>query len=362
MYITKVEAKIVRTPLNVPFKMTYGEMPPYQSHLIVRITTNTGLTGLGEASELPFFTGETVETMKVLVEKKLGPAIIGKLVYSLRDIHHAMGIILGNATGAKSAIDMALWDVQGKRLKTPVYELLGGERKPPVRVAYVLGDESPEEMARAAKERADAGFDTLKIKIGSDFRKDIEAISQIRQAIGPAVHLRIDANQGYHVKTAIQVIKEIEPYKIDYIEQPVPGWNYDGLRQIRSASSIPIMADESAHTLKDIYELAKKEAIDLVGIKLIKCGGITPAIQIAQFSEAIGLQCVLISPWDTLLGTFASLHLSTILPGNYSHEMVGPYYLKDDPFGVVDIKGVMEIPNGIGLGMEDIFDEIVEEQ
>jgi L-Ala-D/L-Glu epimerase len=111
-----------------------------------------------------------------------------------------------------------------------------------------------------------------------------------------------------------------------------------------------------------VEELAKKEAIDLVGIKLIKCGGITPAIQIAQFSEEIGLQCVLISPWDTLLGTFASLHLSTILPGNHSHEMVGPYYLKDDPFGVVEINGVMDIPNGIGLGMKDIFDEIVEEQ
>ncbi|MEH7482309.1 dipeptide epimerase [Neobacillus drentensis] len=360
MYIAKVEAKIFRTPLIVNFKTTYGELPPYQSHLIVRITTDTGLTGLGEASELPFFTGETAETMKVLVEKKLGPAIVGKPIYSLRNIHHTMGMVLGNATGAKSAIDMALWDLQGKRLKTPIYELLGGERKQPVRVAYVLGDESPDKMARAAKEMADAGFDTLKIKIGSDFRKDIEAISQIRQAIGPAVHLRIDANQGYKVKTAIQVIKEIEPFKIDYIEQPVPGWDHDGLRQIRSASSIPIMADESAHSLKDVYQLAKKEAIDLIGIKLIKCGGITPAVQIAQFSEAIGLQCVLISPLDTLLGTNASLHLSTILPGNHSHEMVGPYYLKNDPFGALEVKGVMDIPNGIGFGIEDIFDGIVE--
>lgn len=340
--------------------MTYGQMPPYQSHLIVRITTDTGLTGLGEASELPFFTGETAETMKVLVENNLAPVLIGKPIYALRDIHHTMGTVLGHATGAKSAIDLALWDIQGKRLKSPVYELLGGVNNRPVRVAYVLGDESPRDMSQLAKDMVSRGFDTIKIKIGSDYRKDIEAISWIRQVVGTGVHLRIDANQGYNVKTAIQVINEISQYDIDYIEQPVPGWDIDGLRQVRLASSIPIMADESAHTLNDVYQLAKKEAIDLVGIKLIKCGGISGAVQIAQFSEAVGLQCVLISPWDTLLGTHASLHLSTILPGSYSHEMVGPYYLKDDPFGNLDVKGEMEIPNGIGFGIEDIFEEINE--
>ncbi|RFU65051.1 mandelate racemase/muconate lactonizing enzyme family protein [Peribacillus glennii] len=360
MKIAKIEAKTIRTAFNVSVNTTYGEMPPYQSHLIVRITTDTGLTGLGEASELPFFTGETAETMKVLVENNLAPAIIGKPVYALRDIHHSMGTVLGHATGAKSAIDMALWDIQGKRLNAPVYELLGGERKRPVKVAYVLGDESPDDMAGLAKEMAVRGFDTIKIKIGSDYRKDIEAIQRIRQAVGPDVHLRIDANQGYDVKTALQVIKEISPNDIDYIEQPVPGWDVDGLRQVRQVSSIPIMADESAHTLNDVYRLAKSEAIDLVGIKLIKCGGISPAVQIAQFCEAAGLQCVLISPFDTLLGTYASLHLSTILPGSHSQEMVGPYYLKEDPFGKMDVKGEMDIPNGIGFGVEDIFDGLTE--
>ncbi|PLR77035.1 hypothetical protein CU633_12515 [Bacillus sp. V3-13] len=360
MRIAKIEAKVIHTPLNVSFRTTYGELPPYQSHLIVRITTEAGLTGLGEASELPFFTGETAETMKVLVEKNLVPAIIGKPVYSLRDIHITMEQVLGHATGAKSAIDMALWDLQGKSVNSPVYRLIGGDKKAPVRVAYVLGDDSPCDMARLAKEMVDLGFDTLKIKIGSDFRKDIDAISEIRKAVGRNVRLRVDANQGYNVKTAVNVIEEIKQYDIDYVEQPVPGWDRDGLRQVRNTSSIPIMADESAHTLKDVYQLAKKEAIDLVGIKLIKCGGISPAIQIAQFSEAIGLQCVLISPWDTLLGTQASLHLSTILPGTHSHEIVGPYYLKDDPFGKIQVKGDMDIPDSIGFGIEDIFEELTE--
>ncbi|KIL48484.1 mandelate racemase/muconate lactonizing enzyme family protein [Jeotgalibacillus soli] len=360
MRIAKIEAKVIRTPLNVSFKTSYGDFPSYQSHLIVRITTDTGLTGLGEASELPFFTGETAETMKLLVEKNLAQAIIGKPIYSLKDLHHIMGNVVGQATGAKSAIDMALWDLQGKRLNTPVFELMGGENKGPIRVAYVLGDDSPEIMSSLAKEMTIKGFDTIKIKIGSDFRKDIEAVEEIRKAIGPNVHLRVDANQGYNVKTAIKVINEIQEYDIDYVEQPVQGWDIDGLKQVREATFIPIMADESAHTLKDVYQLAKHQAVDLIGIKLIKCGGITPAVQIAQFSEAIGLQCVLISPWDTLLATNASLHLSTILPGNFSHEMVGPYYLKDDPFGELVVKGEMEIPDGSGFGIQDIFDDITE--
>jgi L-alanine-DL-glutamate epimerase-like enolase superfamily enzyme len=360
MLIAKVETKIVRTPFKGNFKTTYGEMAPYQSHLIVRITTKSGLSGIGEASQLPFFTGETADTMKIAVEKELGPAIIGKSIYSLREIHRVMNRVLGLASGAKSAIDMALWDALGKAMGVPAYKLLGGGPKKSVRVAYVVGDETPERMAAEAKEKVNLGFDTIKIKIGSNPSKDIEAVGKIREAVGPKVRLRVDANQGYTVKTALQVIQEISPFSIDYIEQPVPGWDIDGMAHIRKSSYLPIMADESVHSPEDALQLIKREAVDLFGIKLIKCGGLYPAMKIAHLAESAGLHCVLISPWDTLAGTYAGLHLSTILPGDHAQELVGPYYLTDDPFGNLDIRGQISIPQTAGLGVEDCFDSIAE--
>ncbi|GGK35074.1 hypothetical protein GCM10010965_30060 [Caldalkalibacillus thermarum] len=216
VHIARVEAKVIRTPFHGSFKTTYGEMAPYQEHLIVRITTDSGLTGIGEASPLPFFTGETAETMKIVVERELAPAILGKNIFFLREIHRIMNRVLGQASGAKSAIDLALWDLQGKMLALPVCHLFGGEPGKPVPVAYVLGDDTPDAMARQAREKVSQGFNTIKIKIGSDPKKDIEAVAKIREAVGPGVRLRVDANQGYTVKTAVQVIREISRYAIDY--------------------------------------------------------------------------------------------------------------------------------------------------
>lgn len=360
MLISKVETKVIRTQFHGRFKTTYGEMTPHQSHLIVKITSNTGVTGIGEASPLPFFTGETAEMMKMAVEKELSPAIIGKSIFALREIHRIMNLCLGFAFGAKSAVDMALWDAQGKALGVPVYKLMGGEKKESVRVAYVVGDETPEKMASEAKDKARLGFDTIKIKVGSNPAKDIQAVAAIREAVGSNVRLRVDANQGYTVKTAVQVIREISQYAIDYIEQPVPGWDIEGLAHVRRLSLIPIMADESVHSTQDALRLINKEAVDLFGIKLIKCGGLYPAIKIAHLAETAGLHCVLISPWDTLVGTYAGLHLSTILPGDHAHELVDPYYLTNDPFGSMEVKGEVSIPEAAGLGMEDFFDSIVE--
>jgi L-alanine-DL-glutamate epimerase-like enolase superfamily enzyme len=359
MYIQSVVAKIINTPFQSSFKTTYGNFPDYQSHIIVKITDQEGYSGIGEASPLPFFTGETTEIMKIAVDKELGPAIIGVDVFSIDEIHKKMNNVLNPATGAKSAIDMALWDLKGKRLQTPVYKLFGGKKKE-IKIAYVLGEDTPENMSELALKKVSQGFNTIKIKIGVDPEKDVKAIKQIRQVVGPRVKLRVDANQGYSVKTALDTIHKISEYSIEYIEQPVPGWNIDGLAEIRRQSHIPVMADESLHSVHDALQLIKKEAVDLFGIKLIKCAGLTHALKISHIAEAAGIKCVLISPWDTWLGTSASCHLATLFSSDYAQELVGPFYLSDDPFGVPSTVGEFILSDAPGLFSEDAFDLISE--
>ncbi|WP_186725661.1 mandelate racemase/muconate lactonizing enzyme family protein [Planomicrobium sp. CPCC 101110] len=360
MFIKKVEAKVISTPFNVSFRTSYGDMPTSQSHIIVRITDEDEVTGIGEASPLPFFTGETAQMMKLAIESELRPALIGEHIFSIEKIHQKMDAVLYPATGAKSAVDMALWDLKGKRLQTPVYQLLGAEKKI-VPLVYALGEDTPQNMARLAQEKTKQGFGTVKIKIGIDPEKDIEAVKQVRQAVGEEISLRVDANQGYTVKKAIKVMGKIEQYAIDYIEQPVPYWNTDGLAEIRRHTGIPIMADESIHSVQDALNLIHKGAVDLFGIKLIKCAGITQALKIFHLAEASGIDCVLISPWDTQLGTHAGGHISMLFSGGYAQELVGPHYITSDPFGSSANRSVYE-PNDLpGFGVKDSFDSIAGE-
>ena len=359
LLIRKVEAKIINTPIQVNFKTSYGEFPNYQSHLFVRITDEDGYTGIGEASQLPFFTGETTAIMKNAIENDLGPKIIGKNIFSLEEIHNEMNMALNPATGAKSAIDMALWDIKGKRLGVPVYKLMGGSEKN-ISLAYVLGEGVPEKMADLALQKVEEGFKTIKVKVGLNPNKDIESIKLIRKAVGDNINIRIDANQGYTVKTAIQSIEKMSEYSIEYVEQPVPGWNIEGLAEIRRQIKVPIMADESVHSIHNALELIKQGAVDLFGIKLIKCAGVTHAMKIINLAEAAGIEFVLISPWDTMLGTNAGGHLSMLSSGNYSHELVGPFYISDDPFeSTLNANGYQPTQEP-GFGLPDCFDQIKE--
>ncbi|MDN7246157.1 mandelate racemase/muconate lactonizing enzyme family protein [Planococcus shenhongbingii] len=360
MLIKKVEVKLITTPFNVKFRTSYGAMPTSQSHIIVKITDEDGSIGIGEASPLPFFTGESAQMMKLAIERELGPAIIGENVFSVEKIHQKMNAVLYPATGAKSAVDMALWDLKGKKLNAPVYQLLGGEQKS-VPVAYALGEDVPEQMERMAQQKAKEGFQTIKVKVGLNPEKDIKTIKNIRQSVGEDVQIRVDANQGYTVKETLTVLEEIQDLAIEYMEQPVPYWNTDGLAEVRKYSTIPIMADESIHSIHQAMELSKKGAVDLFGIKLIKCAGITNALKIAHIAEAAGIDCVLISPWDTQLGTHAGGHLSMVFSNKYAQELVGPHYLTDDPFAS-DVKKTSYKPTNLpGFGVPDTFTHLMEE-
>lgn len=326
---------------------------------MVKIASNEDVSGVGEASLLPFFTGETPEGVKHVIDNYFTPRLIGQDPFDLGRIHHSMDRALPHNSSAKAAVDIALYDLAGKLTKLPVYKLLGGCYRDKVDLTWAIGIKDPQETARDAQVAIAKGFKAVKLKIGLNPRRDIEAVASVRDAIGTGDKIRVDANQGYTPQEAIATIRAIQKYEIEYVEQPIPAWNVKGLARIRNTVPVPILADESVHTLRDALNLIKEDAVDLFGIKLIKMGGLYNARKITVLAEANDIECVLISPWETRVGIAAGVHLAVASENtNHPHEL-DLISLKDDPaVGLRQENGIILLPKGPGLGINYPFGQL----
>lgn len=304
-YRTFLIERAVYSRLNT----SYGEAPPIRQHVIVRLEDDSGNWGWGEASPLTEFTGETPQGVKLILEDKLLPMVLGKDAFDIAAIHHELEKIPGN-TSAKAAIDMALFDLQGKLLGLPVCRLLGGLVRERVAVTRPIGIEPVKSAVDKACHYVDEGFKTLKIKVGSDLKEDIVRIRCIREAVGDKISIRIDGNQGFDLQTAIKLCCSVDKYNIQYFEQPLPAWDYKGLAELRKITGFKLAADESLHSLRDALRLIEHRSVDVFVIKLIKTGGLMRARQIAAVAEAAGIHCVIVTPFDTQIGASAALHFA----------------------------------------------------
>ena len=351
--IASVETRIIDTPMLTDIKTTYGSWN-CQPHVIVKITTEDGTSGLGESSPLEFFTGESPDMVKMVIERILTAVLIGKDPFDLEALLLAMDHRLPKQGSSKSGVDGALHDLLGKLLGIPVYRYLGGRcREGLVTAATAVGIDTPDKMREEARQWVEKGFRTLKLKIGVDPKTDEESIEAVRDAVGKEIRIRVDANQGYSSSTAIQVAKSVEKYGIEYIEQPVPAWDIEGMARVRRATAIPVAADESLYTLHDAMQLIRAEAVDVFGIKFIKTGGLARAKKIAHLAEAAGIECVVISPLETTLGTAAGAHWALSVPNaNLDHELVGPLFIHDDCFeGMEIVERSIEVSDRPGVGI-----------
>ncbi|MCL2702840.1 MAG: dipeptide epimerase [Defluviitaleaceae bacterium] len=303
MKITDIKYERLRIKFKKPFVIAIGVME-YGETLIVKMTTDEGITGYGEASPYAPVTGETLDSVLIFLEL-FKPALIGQNPFELEKIHKAMNRQTVGNTSAKAAIDIALHDIIGKKLGMPVYQVLGGYRNSFV-TDMTVGIGEPAVMAQDALNYANDGFNVIKVKAGINPGTDIEAIKQIRKAVGDGVKLRVDANQGWDVNSAIRVMREYEKYGVDAVEQPLVHWDLDGLAYVRSRTNIMVMADESLHSPEDAMKLAKKQAVDVFNIKLMKCGGLYPAARINAIGESAGIQCMLGCMIESRLGISAS--------------------------------------------------------
>lgn len=328
--ITKIHVYAVKLPFRTPFVLayeTYNDMPS----IIVKIETDTGIVGFGEGVADQHVTGETWESTFSTISEYLAPALINENPFHLEKIHDVMEQTVHGVPTAKAAIDIACYDLIGKATKQPLYQLLGGPYYPYILVPTVLGIDNPSKMAQEAKQAVIAGYSNIKIKVGTDEQLDIERIRAVRQAIGPDVELRVDANQGWQYEAvALNVIKAVEDCKIDWIEQPIKAYNIKGLAKIRQRTSIPIMIDEGLHNSQHMLQVIEFDAVDFVNIKLMKCGGIYPALKLLAQAEAAGIRCIIGSMIESSIATAAGAHLALAKKNIIGNEMGGPLIFSKD--------------------------------
>lgn len=355
MKITGVRINTKEIPLIEPFRISSGASSVSLTS-IIEIETDEGLIGYGEGAASRYVTGENLEGM-VRAINILVNGITGLNPLDIEQIYWKMEDLMIRNPAAKAAVDIAIHDLIGKILQQPIYKILGGYRDYAL-TDLSLGINEPEIMAQKAKKAIEQGFDTIKIKVGTTYKEDIARVKAIREAVGPEIFLRVDANQAWNPKEALKIIDKLAEFDIELVEQPVPAWDIDGLAYVTAHSPIPIMADESVLNARDALRIIKEHAADLINIKLMKCGGIREAIKINTIAEASGVKCMLgcmIS--ETNVSVTAAASLGAALKNIITSDLDSIFALTELPMdGGVSAKGkklILSESPGLGLREKD---------
>lgn len=360
MKIAKVEVFPVALPLRNPFSIASGTMT-HTLHAVVLIATDDGIIGYGEAATWHVVTGYDQHELIWVIERYLGPAIIGMDPFDIEAIMMKMDHVLPKNLMAKAGIEMACQDLCGKTLGVSLSRLLGGSLTNSVEVIQVVDIVPPEDAVRNAAGFVEEGYRCIKIKIGLNPKEDIERVRVVRETVGPDIRLRVDGNQGYDRSSAMKVCKALEPFDLQWIEQPLPDWDLEGLALLGHTISTPIAVDESICGIHDVYRIARIGAADVINIKLSKCGGITNSLKIAHAAQSMGLSCFLGGCLESGLGTAAALHFAASCPNLCAGaELPGSVIFTDDiiaePF--IPDRGIITPPTGPGIGVEVRLDKM----
>lgn len=370
-------AAIEVIPFALPLRRAHswaGNRSRIGRYALVRVRTDEGLEGIGEAPALidwggdhGRYGGESIETVRVVVRDHLAPALAGADPADLDAVHARMrGVVKGHHY-ARAAIDMACLDIAGRAEGRPVHDLLGGAVRTEIELAHSLGsDLDADGVEREAEAAVAEGIAVLKLKVGVDPDRDIAAMGRVRARCGSGVRISVDANAAWpDPRTAIEAIRRLDEHDVWYVEQPVEG--AAALSEVRSAVRPPIMADESAWTAHDVDELAARGAVDLVSIYYSKPGGLRPAMEVAAACERHGLRANVNGSAESGLGTAAGLHLAAAarcadLPcllmasaplERRPTEIAARIYLDDLIEEPLEYRnGRLLVPDGPGLGVQ----------
>jgi len=304
--IKDVEIYAFDIPLKEPFRASLGVFTAAHD-VLVRVITDSGLVGLGEASPFPTITGDTQETSLVMA-RSIREMIKGKNPLAVDALLAEIGHVVHSNPSIVAAFDMALMDILGKAAGLPLFRLLGGD-KVTFETDVTVGIDTPEKMAASTGGYVARGYKNIKIKVGLDPDIDAERVQAVREAIGKDVSLRIDANQGWTVPQAIYALRKMERFNVQFAEQPLVAWDFAGMKVVRNESSIPVCADESLFFPQDAIKLIKTEACDYFNIKLMKAGGMTNSVRIAHIAAAANIFCMVGCMLETRLGLTAGAHV-----------------------------------------------------
>lgn len=331
MKIVAIETGRLAAPLKRPFKTALRTVNAIDD-VIVRIVTDTGQVGLGEAAPTAVITGDTIGSMVWAIEEVIAPQLKGMAIENIEAIFEKLDHCLVKNSSAKAAVDIALYDLYGQLYRAPLYQLLGGYRRQ-LSTDITISVNDPEQMARDSVAAVQLGYDTLKIKVGKDPALDIERMSLIRQAVGNGIKLRLDANQGWQPKEAVRILQRLEDrgLEIELVEQPVPAHDLEGLKFVTDHVTIPVLADESAYSPLDAVKIMQLRAADLINIKLMKTGGIRHALQICAMAEVYGVECMMGCMLEAKISVTAAAHLAAAKPVITRLDLDGPSLCATDP-------------------------------
>ena len=356
MQITDIQYKILQLSPKVNFKIALADESRNET-LLLKIDTDEGLIGYGEANPYLPVTGDVVPDIAEFI-RQIKPLLIGKNPLAIERMHRTMDRFAVHKSAGKAAIDMALYDLMGKKAGLPVYMLLGGNSNEVIS-DMTIGINTPGRMAALARQYADEGFKILKIKVGANAKDDLEAVRKIREIVGPDISLRLDANQGWGRKETVQVMKLMEAYRVDEIEQPVPYWDFDGCRFIREHITQDLMMDESVKLPKDALRAVKEEATDIINIKLMKCGGLYRGMQINAIAQSANIPCMVGCMTESRLAIAAGAAL-VASQGNIIYADLDSYRMLEEIPGIrggfTQQGGLMCLEDKPGLGVEVDFD------
>jgi len=355
MKITSVEAIPVAIPLNHPLQMAVATLLARDS-IIVRLRTDQGLVGLGEVVIAPYFTGETQSGAKAAIDSLLGPALLGKEIFEIQGVHQIMDRRLYGNPATKSGLDMALYDLQAQAVNLPLYQLLGGKLRDRVNSTWAISATETGQAVEEALQGVAQGFKAIKIKVGVvSLSQDILRVRAIRQAVGDEVHLRVDANQAWSPKLAIQFLHQVEDCRLQFIEQPVRRDDMDGMAKVSQAVSTPVAPDEGLFNAADAVHFFRHHAADGVVMKLIKTGGISACQALAAVVQSANMGLHLGGmPGQTSISASAEIHLAVSLPWLTWDAGIYPHAISRDVVTerLQPMEGAYFPPEKPGLGVE----------
>jgi len=349
--ITRVEPILVEVPLHRPVMGVHG-LTTVQRSVLVRVVAETDEEGWGNVDPSPGYSKVSADDIHAIVAR-LAPALAGMDVFNAQRVLARMDREVEAQSETKAAVEMAVFDLQGRVLGVPVSALLGGAVRDEVGLNAWIGAVPPAQAAGEAAAWAARGFRTAKIKVAGATDEGLQRVAAVRAAVGDRLALRVDFNESLTPAEAVPFIRRLEPYALTLVEQPIPRDDIAGLASIRRRIAIPLMADESVTGPASLIDIIRREAADIVKLKVMKQGGLLRTRGMLECAAAAGLRVVIGHGFGLTLSTLAEAAIAAssdaVLDGC---EAVGPLKMAGDVVTnpVRLDEGVLRLPTAPGLG------------
>lgn len=329
MRIVRVESWPVVMRLGEPYTIAY-ETVESTTNVFVRLVTDSSIVGVGCGAPDQIVTGESVDDVLTSLRTTAAPLLEGADPTRWAQPWWKLRNALRERPAARSAVDMAVFDILGRHIGLPLWRLWGGFRDS-FETSVTIGILDENETVRRARDCVARGFRCLKLKGGLDVDCDIVRVGKVREAVGNAITLRFDANQGYALADAVRFMGSVESAGLELFEQPTTRDQPELLGQLAAHGSVPIMADECVLTTRDAMAIARGKLADVINVKLMKCGGVAEAIEIEAVTRSAGLACMVGSMDESALSIAAALAFALSRPNVQYADLDGHLGLADDP-------------------------------